>query len=259
MQHVGIIGIDAATKARNMGLAYGEVRDGRCELFEVEQGRDPVGQIARWIDAGPKTILLAVDAPLGWPDELGVALASHQAGMPLGVPLDQSHRLFRRHADTIIKRCIGKQPLDVGANFIARTAHAILWRLHELPDRCTRTIDLQMAWDPDLRPGCHMIEVYPAATLIGLAAELKGYKAKGAAVGPIRENILEALGEVIQIHTPMEPMITNDDLLDSALCVLAGFDFLSGLAMAPSTNEMAIAQKEGWIWCRGTRTDLEDP
>ncbi len=250
MRDIAIIGIDAATKAKNMGLACGKVTGEKCQLFEVVQDKNPVERIAGWMDGGPDTVLLAVDAPLGWPKQLGESLNDHLAGMPLGVPRHESNRLFRRHSDQVIKELVGKQPLDVGANFIARTAHSILCRLHELADCCTRSVELTLAWSPEVDEGCHLLEVYPAATLIALGANTRGYKRSDDSGRIAREAIVEKLRGELQIECPEKPLLANDDLLDAVVCVLAGFDFLRGLAVGPEKEEMKAATKEGWIWCR---------
>lgn len=60
---------------------------------------------------------------------MGQALNYHYAaeGVSIG-PND----LFRRETYRFIKRNVGKQPLDVGADRIARTAHAALKVIEEL-------------------------------------------------------------------------------------------------------------------------------
>jgi hypothetical protein len=43
-------------------------------------------------------------------------------------------------------------------------------------------------------------------------------------------------------------MIADDDMLDAAVCVLAGHDFLIGTAKAPA--DVDPFRTEGWIWAR---------
>jgi hypothetical protein len=42
--------------------------------------------------------------------------------------------------------------------------------------------------------------------------------------------------------------LLDPDALDAMICVLAGADFLAGKAYPPT--DLALAQKEGWIWIR---------
>jgi len=41
-------------------------------------------------------------------------------------------------------------------------------------------------------------------------------------------------------------MIVNSDVLDAAICVLAGADFLRSRMMP--LKDIKLARKEGWIW-----------
>jgi hypothetical protein len=42
-------------------------------------------------------------------------------------------------------------------------------------------------------------------------------------------------------------MIADDDMLDAAVCVLAGHEFLTRTARAPDVDPF---RTEGWIWAR---------
>ncbi|WP_350343898.1 DUF429 domain-containing protein [Proteinivorax tanatarense] len=120
-----IIGIDCATKSQKTGLALGHYENGTLTLKDATLGftKTPIAQtIYKWINPDDK-VLLAVDAPLGWPQNLGSTLTEHIAGEPLE---SDSNNLFRRETDKFIKRNVNKQPLDVGADRIARTAHSAL-------------------------------------------------------------------------------------------------------------------------------------
>ena len=45
-----------------------------------------------------------------------------------------------------------------------------------------------------------------------------------------------------------EALLGNADLLDAAICVLAGRDFLDWKVLPPENPD--LARKEGWIWIR---------
>ncbi len=107
---------------------------GRLRLLELTRGsrqRSPIAIVAEWAEAH-SPVLLALDAPLGWPAALGVALAGHRAGGPLE---HTPNRLFRRRTDDWVRSRFGKRPLEVGADLIARTAHAALALLEGLRQR----------------------------------------------------------------------------------------------------------------------------
>jgi hypothetical protein len=108
---------------------------------------------------------------LGWPKALGEELHSHEAGESIRV---EPNQLFRRETDLFIKREIGKQSLAVGADRIARTAHAALTLLDEIREVTGQPIPL--SWKPGYASGLSAIEVYPAATLIVHDMHVSGYK-----------------------------------------------------------------------------------
>ncbi len=43
-------------------------------------------------------------------------------------------------------------------------------------------------------------------------------------------------------------MEQDDDILDAAVCVLAGFHFINNKCMPPL--DIDLARKEGWIWVK---------
>jgi len=198
----------------------------------------PATIVAGWIELTP-TALLAIDAPLGWPKQLGLSLVAHEAGGALTPTADQ---LFHRETDDAIERELKKRPLEVGANLIARTAHAALSFLEEL--RRLTGLAVPLTWDREERAGVSAIEVYPAATLRAHGIEAGEYKKASQIAG--RQGILERLGAHVALPGDMRLLEASADALDAVVCVVAGADFLEGRAVGP-TNASA-ARKEGWIW-----------
>ena len=148
------------------------------------------------------------------------------------MPLDSgSNELFARDTDRAIWQRLGKQPLEVGANLIARTAVAALLFLEQLRQATSRSIPL--AWSALERQPWSAIEVYPAATRIAHGMVDQGGCLEGT----------EALIDCGQI----EPyVLACADAVDACLCALAGADFLAGRAVAP--DDLETARIEGWIW-----------
>lgn len=233
-----VIGIDCATVSKKVGLACGISRAGGVTIEEVRcGGPGTIDTIAQWI--GGSDALLALDAPLGWPGSMGTALAGHQAGRAL-----DSAITFDRETDRVVYRIIGKKPLDVGADRIARTAAAALTLLEQLRQRLGREIPL--AWSRDTLHAA-AIEVYPAATLRAHGIPSADYKRKTQTMQ--RSLILDRLGELVDFHAGIPRAITNADQLDAVVCVLAGHDFQHGPVLQP--DDVGLAEKEGWIWVRG--------
>ncbi len=245
---VRIIGVDCATQPPRMGLAVGEhTATDRCIIKVAQEPTQNaiLDRIVSWINPAIPT-LLALDAPLGWPADLGQLLVTHQAGQPLDIPANQ---LFRRLTDRVIKKEIGKQSLDVGADRIARTAHAALNLLDEISQRVQQPIPL--AWQTPLTASITAIEVYPAATLSVYNLIRTGYK--GSNGQAIRQEMIKDLAHYIDLPAQPELMIENDDVFDAAVCILAGIDFLQGQTIPPT--DWNLAKKEGWMWVRRPKGD----
>ena len=226
-----IIGIDCATQPGKTGLALAHVEGSVVVIEEMEIGseaRKPVAIVADWV-ANRDPFLLALDAPLGWPIAMGRALIDHKAGDGLSVVPDQ---LFRRATDEAIEKRLEKRPLEVGANLIARTAHAALKFLDEVRKRTG--LPIPMAWQPGVSSGGTAIEVYPAATRI----------AHGARDAP---GSLEGLETTFRLLEACQ-RLSSEHARDAIVCAIAGADFLAGLAVPPTNWELAL--REGWIWTR---------
>lgn len=101
-----ILGVDCATVATKTGLARAVLENGRWHLRDALIGTKdapPAQVLAGWIDEDPAA-LLALDAPLGWPIDLGDALVGHRAGDPITAP---SERLFARATDHAVHARLG--------------------------------------------------------------------------------------------------------------------------------------------------------
>jgi len=227
---IALLGIDCATVPTKTGLALGELRGQVVYILRWATGtkRKPPAIIATdWLRDYDEA-LIALDAPLGWPRALGALLSTHKAGFPIQHAAD---KLFRRATDMSIKHRLGKQPLEVGANFIARTAVAALRLLDQIRQSTGRPVPL--AWSREENEKWRAIEVYPAATRIGHSA-------------PDIGGSLEGLGELLDCSAVLPALMQSKDAVDAAVCALAAGDFILGRAIPPLDHETALV--EGWIW-----------
>jgi predicted RNase H-like nuclease len=235
-----IIGIDCAVQSENTGLALSEWNGREILIKEARQGKknENIAETAsRWIENTEKT-LLALDAPLGWPEDLAPSLIRHQAGQR--VDLTGNH-FFRRETDNFVKEKLGKQPLDVGADRIARTALKALQILEEIRNKIQ--LNIPLAWSPDFRENA-AVEVYPAAWLLSEKIAHQGYKKNPG----IRKAIVDQIKRTARIPDPL-PLLESDDVLDAVICTLCAVDFLRGKCFSPRNS--SIARTEGWIWFKG--------
>jgi len=248
-----IIGIDFATQPRDIGLALGHFNERTTTILRVttrlKTMDDVVNTTVGWMPSGGQT-LIALDAPLGWPKEMSSALVGHKAGEQLGTT---ANSMFHRETDSVVRDLTGRLPLEVGANLIARTAHAALEFLRQVEDRTHQPI--RLAWNPPSRFGLLVIEVYPAATmhahrihLVGKPSYKKGKGGWQGVLGTIVERLQE--GKELRLPDDVKDFIVNDDALDAMICVLAGVDFLQENAVPPRDDQLETARREGWIWVR---------
>ena len=237
-----LIGVDCATDESKVGLACAAYRSGAVELIDVSKGAmndSCLSTLSGWL-VGMRRATIAFDAPLGWPIDLAASLASHRAGELIAV---EPNRMFRRETDRFVQRTIKKTPLDVGADRIARTAHAALTFLDQL--RAQTQLDIPLAWS-NATEGVTAIEVYPAATLKGHGFRSRGYKKPAQVVE--RDEIITSLATEMDLRQHSSALRTNPDVLDAVVCVLSARDFLNGQCARPVDQE--LASREGWIWVK---------
>lgn len=257
MPSLTLIGIDCAADPANTGLALGRYADGAVTVLDVALGaRQPplIATLRPWLSQGGPT-LIAVDAPLGWPRPMGAALAAHRAGAPLAhekgdrpsaSSQSDANRFFRRETDRYIKGWLNQQPLDVGADRIARAAFAALDLLAQIAQAAGQPLDL--AWRPAAIASLRAIEVYPAATLKAHQMTFRGYKDPGQRSA--RKQILADLEARLRFAAGFPALLDAPDVLDAVVCLLAAQDFLRGEAMPPPPELAEAAAQEGWIWAR---------
>ncbi len=237
-----VIGVDCATQEKRVGLAWAERLGGGWVLRDatLASSARPVAHIVSgWLAERSGKALLALDAPLGWPSPMKAMLLDHRAGERVrGEP----NHVFRREGDRFVASLVGKTPLDVGADRIARTAHWALCLLENLRVRVGEPIPL--AWEVAPTADISAIEVYPAATLLAHGLSLKGYKAAEGIEA--RRRLLPVILEHLEWRGRPDDLIEVPDVFDATVCVLAALDFLEGRAVAPT--DLPLARDEGWIW-----------
>jgi hypothetical protein len=239
-----VIGVDCATIPQKVGLATGAVQGNQISIQEValaSRGRRPASIICEWIEKLNPS-LIALDAPLGWPVELAEQLAKHSAGQRLSGSPDQ---LFHRFTDDDVFNRHKKRPLEVGANFLARTAHAALALIEEIRRHAGK--ELPLAWDLGVPAELAVIEVYPAATLRAHSLPLVDYKKPKKPIDVQgRQRMIAALRNLIAFPPDVSLIEKSADALDAVLCVLAAADFIQARAKPPADGVRAL--REGWIW-----------
>jgi hypothetical protein len=259
---IQIVGIDCASKPEKTGIAIGEWKPTEPITIKAvlmgEKNQSIADLILSKIDNKQKT-LFAIDAPLGWSSPMLQLLKNHSAGdffqdsrliaqEQKGFEETQ-HRFFRRITDTFIHQEIGKLPLEVGADRIARAAYAALYTLHIL----RRHFAIQMLWGTDFKSDFGVIEVYPSATLKQYKMLSGGYKGNSQDEKDKRKLITEKLNPHflnLQKKTASELVQGNADRLDAVICLLSANDFLEKDVYEPLASNLEVIKQEGWIWVK---------
>jgi predicted RNase H-like nuclease len=239
-----LVGVDCAVDEQRLGLARGTLdAEGKLRIERVTlgtAGESAAASVSTWIAAAGQFVI-ALDAPLGWPQPLAASLLSHRAGEKLDVARDV---LSRRQTDRELRKELGRWPPEVGS--IARTGLAALELLAEIRGLSERPVPL--AWKQGVDSGA--IEVYPAATLLARGLSGAGYKAKTSAARKARADLLQRLAAELTLDVA-EALLTEDpNQFDALLCVLAAADFARAMCVDPT--DRALAKREGFIWFRSS-------
>ena len=163
--------------------------------------------------------------------------------------------MFSRYTDRFVYRRTGKNPLDVGANLIAKTAHWALELLEQLREATGE--EIPMAWTHGHVRDVVAIEVYPALALLALAKDLgekdrkgygAGYKKSGADGMAARQEIWDRLKSV-PVNLPSDEAPGTDHKIDAVLCVQMAHEFLRcKCEKSPEPSAEDMVRREGWIW-----------
>lgn len=238
MEATAIIGLDGSTEDKKNGLCCIFVKNDDIVNFQLRAPRLSVNeQIDEWLTKFKENrILLAIDVPMGYPENFGIELAKHSAGSKI-----QLNYFPRRYTDQFIKEKLKKNPLDIACDKIGRTTFKTLERISDLER------PIPIIWDKDF-DGIGMIEVYPAATLI---ANFGNKKVKGYTKDP--KLVFERLKEKYPMQNCEYPE-NNIHNFDALICCLAGFDFLKGQSYLYEIDKESTVKKEGWIWVKENHT-----
>lgn len=239
-----LIGLDAASDRKKFGYAIGWL-DGGCVRIEqaglLADAGAPLDTLIVPALLNASSAIVAIDAPLGWPDGLRELVGAHRAGALAKVSCKK--KCFRRATDVQIYDLLKKMPLEIGADRIARAAHEALTVLDEL--RRKTGLPIPLAWQPNVS-GLAAIEVYPAATLTAHGYMRAAYKKPEQ--GQVRKALADDLAALGLVEGLDKLINQRADVFDAGLCLLAAADFVRGRCTGPTAEQFEQAQREGWIW-----------
>ena len=184
-----------------------------------------------------------IDCPFGWPDAFVDFVAAHRSGhvalLPDGLGTGWRRPLTMRRTDAVVHDKLRLVPLSVSADRIAHVALRCAVLLAKL-DAAGRPVD---------RTGAGaVLEVYPAASLLGWGLRHRGYKQSRTpdALASIADDLLATAPWLA--CGPYEEMIRRShDAFDAVIAALTARAASLGQTSPPGEGDLATARTEGWI------------
>lgn len=184
-----------------------------------------------------------IDCPFGWPGAFVGFVAAHRSGhvalVPDGLETAWRRPLTMRRTDVFVQEKLRLVPLSVSADWIAHVALRCAVLLAKL-DAAGRPVDRSGAGA--------VVEVYPAASLLGWGLRHRGYKQ------PRTPEVLAALaGDLLAAAQwldcgPHEETIRRShDAFDAVIAALTARAARQGQSWPPGEDDLAAARTEGWI------------
>ena len=146
-----IVGLDCATVDAKVGLALAVLGEEGLEIQHVTlctREQTAANVVAGWLRDTQDAVLIAIDAPLGWPKPLAETLINHSAGMPIETP---ANAMFRRATDLFIQQKLKKlHSMSARTESLARPTQ--LWLFSAL---FARSLECRFHWR-GRRPRFHL-------------------------------------------------------------------------------------------------------
>lgn len=260
---MNIIGIDCATENKKIGIVFSTFTENKWTVTEISQGLNIVNLIRKLRSFRQKNekTLIAFDAPLGFPINLGKFLNSHKAGLPINNwengYKEHISQYVDRYTDRVIREKLNLIPLSVGADKISR----VTFRTMELIGMIEKELGkkLSLTWKPENCKDISFIEVYPASTLKSYRQPHNQYKQKKDYYN--RNVIIDFISSEVEIDEKFVrnfPFENKIDALDALICAFTGKEFIKGnltsfdeLIDKKDLEEVeSIVLNEGWIWTK---------
>jgi len=212
------LGIDLASQPKGTGACVVEWAAGSVVASPVPGLLD---DRALGVWAGQADVV-AIDAPLGWPDEFVAAVTAYHRGEAW--PGSELLSLRYRLTDRTVASMTGVRPLSVSSDLIGVCAF-----------RAAR-----------LRSMFPAVEAYPAGALRVWGLPATGYK--GVRGAPVRREIVAGLlRRCPWLAVDEVTLIRRDHDLDALLCALVARAVATGRTHRPPPEVAEVAAREGWI------------
>lgn len=231
------LGVDLSANPRKTGACLIDWSATTVEMLPRPTDDAAIVTAAQDVD------MVAIDVPLGWPDEFVDAVVAHRdsAGWPpITDPPPEDRLRLRYRATDIAIRNQGAAPLSVSSDLIGVAAMRGA-RLQQL------LTDAGIEVDRSGTSG-RVIEVYPAMTLRRWGLRSTGYKGRSN-IDRCRSIADGLLGMCGTIGAAAAESLhgCDDDGLDAFICALVARARLLSHTTDPPPDQLDTARREGWM------------
>jgi|GEM_PF-2748675 len=259
MKSTTIIGLDFSTNTKKRKAFQANIDGGKVEsIKKLDLSRDNefISNYINGLNNDSTKVILAIDSPMGWPDEMIRELSKHNAGAKIENLKNQARQnYFRRVTDKIMIERVKKIPLSIGADKIASMAFDALSMISLLNGNFKLDVGVGNTKINDNI----IIEVYPGGYLANKTIDivLRGYKNDKHKRSQIYDQIIKKNVILQEIKLWKHEIIEDDDTFDAFICLLAGIDYNDGRLKGPNDYDKKDLEihyddstilKEGWIW-----------
>lgn len=184
-----------------------------------------------------------IDCPLGWPGAFVDFVAAHHSGHvllpPDGLGTGWRRPLTMRRTDAVVQEKLRLLPLSVSADRIAHVALRCAVLLARLD---------AAGWPVDRTGAGAVVEVYPAASLLGWGLRHRGYKQPRTpgALAAAADDLLAA-APWLDCGPHEEIIRRSHDAFDAVIAALTARAASQGQTWPPGADDLAAARTEGWI------------
>jgi predicted nuclease with RNAse H fold len=236
-----ILGVDLSAEPKKTAACLIAWNRDRAEVKALISGRDKTTPLTDddLISLMAQVRLTGIDSPFGWPVPFVRAVSDWEASWdsaPRWPTLEKNHTLRYRATDEQVTR--PRRPLSVSSDLIGVTAM-----------RCAGLLSRLEGVDRAGQRG-PVIEVYPAAALVGWDLPGDGYK--GSRGKENRKRLVRMLAGRIKgflaLTSEQRQICREDDnVLDALVAALVVRARLLRKTTRPSSAQLDLARMEGWI------------
>jgi predicted nuclease with RNAse H fold len=231
-----IAGVDLAAESKGTALAVIDWAADSARLVDLKLDVSD-SEIAACATQVEK---LGIDCALGWPVEFIDFLSGKHPAVQASSfegDLDLRRRLAYRETDRHVREVTGRWPLSVSTDRLGMTAIRCAGLLSQIS---AAGIEI------DKSGAGRVVEIYPGASLRIWGFDTASYRASKSARAALIEQ-LSTDAPWLELDDQTELMVESCDAFDAVIAALAARFAYLGAYERPTTQQLKLAQLEGWV------------